>query len=45
MTKLSSVLFFIPPILATFGYGGIVCFHETGALFRIRRSFAEIYCK
>ena len=34
MSKFSSMLFFMPPILATFGYGCIVCFHKTGALSR-----------
>ena len=36
------VLFAVPPLLAIVGYGGTVCFHETGALRRIRRSFAEV---
>ena len=36
------VLLVIPPTLAIFGYGGTVCYHQTGALQRIRRSFAEI---
>ena len=42
MTKLTTALYFIPPIFAVFGYGGIVCFHKTGALSRIRRSFIEV---
>jgi hypothetical protein len=32
-----------PPALALCGYGGIVCLHPTGALSRIRRSFAEAH--
>ena len=36
------VLYAVPPLLAIVGYGGTVCFHETGALRRIRRSFAEV---
>ena len=36
------VLYGVPPLLAIVGYGGTVCFHETGALRRIRRSFAEV---
>ena len=36
------VLYAVPPLLAIVGYGGTVCFHETGALHRIRRSFAEV---
>lgn len=39
------ILFFIPPTLAIFGYGGVVCLHDTGALRRIRRSFGEISYK
>eukprot|EP00292_Cryptomonas_paramecium_P026531 CAMPEP_0113687840 /NCGR_PEP_ID=MMETSP0038_2-20120614/16176_1 /TAXON_ID=2898 /ORGANISM="Cryptomonas paramecium" /LENGTH=71 /DNA_ID=CAMNT_0000608533 /DNA_START=41 /DNA_END=256 /DNA_ORIENTATION=+ /assembly_acc=CAM_ASM_000170 len=37
-----NILYPLPMFVAFFGYGGIVCFHETGALRRIRRSFAEI---
>ena len=40
--KLVEVLYVVPPLLAIVGYGGTVCFHETGALRRIRRSFAEV---
>jgi len=40
--QLVEVLYAAPPLLAIFGYGGIVCFHEAGALRRIRRSFNEI---
>ncbi len=40
--KVAEVLFVVPPLLAIVGYGGTACFHETGALRRIRRSFAEI---
>jgi len=39
MVKILSI---VPPILAIFGYGGIVCFHKTGALSRIRRSFENV---
>jgi hypothetical protein len=35
-------LYAVPPLLAIVGYGGTVCFHESGALRRIRRSFAEV---
>jgi len=34
-------LYLIPPSLALFGYGGIVCFSKTGALNRIRKSFIK----
>ena len=39
---LLQVLYAVPPLLAIVGYGGTVCFHESGALRRIRRSFAEV---
>ena len=42
LTSGSQVLYAVPPLLAIVGYGGTVCFHETGALRRIRRSFAEV---
>jgi hypothetical protein len=42
MTLFLQVLYAVPPLLAIVGYGGTVCFHETGALRRIRRSFAEV---
>ena len=37
----TSILYAIPPLLAFYGYGGMVCMHKTGALQRIRRSFAK----
>ena len=40
--KLVEVLYAVPPLLAIVGYGGTVCYHESGALRRIRRSFAEV---
>ena len=40
--KASDVLYAVPPLLALVGYGGTVCFDNTGALKRIQRSFAEI---
>jgi hypothetical protein len=42
LTSVFQVLYAVPPLLAIVGYGGTVCFHETGALRRIRRSFAEV---
>ena len=40
--KAVEVLYAVPPLLAIVGYGGTVCFDDTGALRRIRRSFAEV---
>jgi hypothetical protein len=40
--KAVEVLYAVPPLLAIVGYGGTVCFHESGALRRIRRSFGEV---
>jgi hypothetical protein len=40
--KAVEVLYAVPPLLAIVGYGGTVCYHESGALRRIRRSFAEV---
>jgi len=38
MAKIQPI-YYIPPFLAIFGFGGIVCFHKSGAMSRIHRSF------
>ena len=40
--KAVEILYAVPPLLAIVGYGGTVCYHESGALRRILRSFAEV---
>ena len=42
MAKIQPI-YYIPPFLAIFGFGGIVCFHKSGAMSRIHRSFYRNY--
>jgi len=44
MAKIQPI-YYIPPFLAIFGFGGIVCFHKSGAMSRIHRSFTKINYK
>jgi len=38
----SAALYALPMFASLFGFGGIIWFHDTGALKRIRRSFDTV---
>ena len=40
--KVNPILWAVPPALVVFGYGGVVCAGETGALNRIHQTFGAM---